>query len=116
MMEDIFEGTDNPFAKITDKALGKLFSDRLREILGMGIFSEDQRSWALGLPLIHKILVERFVIDDDYIDNSEERIKLILASTLGVGGKAREQMHEMLQTQNRILTLGELEKNRGVIR
>jgi len=116
MEDDLFTGTESAMAKITDKALGMLFSDDLRRILGMGIYSEEQRTWALGLPVIHKLFVERNVINDDYIDRNEEVIKLVITSTLGVKGVAREQLKDMLQTQTRILTMNEVQENRGVIR
>lgn len=110
-------GLGNIASKIADKAMDALFSNDFRTIFSMtNLPNEDYRAANLGLALVHKLIVEEYCIDDDYIDRNEEILKLILVSALPLKGEARNKITEMLQTQNRILTLGELEKEKGVIR
>lgn len=103
-------------AKITDKTLDMLFSEDLKRILGTSILRSEDRGYALGLAILHKLIVEQMYIDDDKIDRNEYIVKLILNGTIAMQGAARKQLVEMLQTQNTILTMGELEKDRKVIK
>ena len=115
-LRSILKEDEGGMSQITDKALSFLFANDMRRILGTSILNSEARGWAIGLPIIGKLIVERFSMNDDYIDRNDEINKLILTSTIAEGGTARQQLIDMLKNTTNILSMTELEKEKRSIK